>query len=141
MRTSIITAPEAGICILEAWRKFAVPVRSCIFCCLRSFRARLACFPRGYLRCCSACATRISFVLHLLPANHNWAVPYRFLVLMITLQRFRCFCRKACTGLAVVIVVRCQGGAVCAGGGGVYPKPIAAGCPPEFRYADGRCFL
>ena len=26
------------------------------------------------------------YVLHLLPANYNWAVAYRFLVLMITLQ-------------------------------------------------------
>lgn len=28
------------------------------------------------------------YVLHLLPANYNWAVAYRFLVLMITLQPF-----------------------------------------------------
>lgn len=38
------------------------------------------------------------YVLHLLPANYNWAVAYRFLVLMITLQPcFLLLLRKACT--------------------------------------------
>lgn len=49
------------------------------------------------------------YVLHLLPANYNWAVPYRFLVLMITLQP--CFLllllQSLYEKLAKPIVVRC----------------------------------
>ena len=49
------------------------------------------------------------YVLHLLPANYNWAVAYRFLVLMITLQP--CFLllllQSLYEKLAKPIVVRC----------------------------------
>ena len=49
------------------------------------------------------------YVLHLLPANYNWAVAYRFLVLMITLQP--CFLllllQSLYVRLAKPIVVRC----------------------------------
>lgn len=58
---------------------------------------------------CSACATQNFYVLHLLPANYNWAVAYRFLVLMITLQP--CFLllllQSLYEKLAKPIVVRC----------------------------------
>ncbi len=63
------------------------------------------------------------YVLHLLPANYNWAVAYRFLVLMITLQP--CFLllllQSLYEKLAKPIVCAVLCGAVCAGGGAFYP--------------------